>query len=97
MLVALSEMTLLSEFGLKIEKPKKLSNQMEYYFGEDQGRYLITVDKDNLGKVKTVLAENNIFNEIVAFVQRDNFEIPGELKINTKELLKINNKWYDNY
>ena len=97
MLVALSEMTLLSEFGLKIEKPKKLSNQMEYYFGEDQGRYLITVDKDNLEKVKTLLAENNIFNEIVAFVQKDNFEIPGELKINTKELLKINNKWYDNY
>ena len=97
MLIALAEMALLSDLGLKIEKPKKLSNQMEYYFGEDQSRYLIAVNKDNLEKVKKILTENNIFNEIVAIVQKDNFEITGEFKINTKELLKVNNRWYNNY
>ena len=30
-------------------------------------------------------------------MQKDNFEIIGELKININELSKINNKWYNNY
>ncbi len=97
MLIALAEMTLRSEFGLKIEKPKKLLNLMEHFFGEDQGRYLVSMDKDNFEKVKKILGDNNIFHEIVAYVQKDNFEISGEFKINTKELLKINNRWYNNY
>ena len=55
------------------------------------------MDKDNFEKVKKILGDNNIFHEIVAYVQKDNFEISGEFKINTKELLKINNRWYNNY
>jgi phosphoribosylformylglycinamidine synthase len=70
---------------------------MEYYFGEDQGRYLLEVEPENLQKAKKILNENNIFNETVATVQDNNFEILGELKININELYKINNKWYNNY
>ena len=83
--------------GLKIEKPSKLSNLMEYYFGEDQGRYLIEVEPVNLQNVTKTLNENNIFNEKIATVQKDNFEVLGELKININELYKVNNKWYNNY
>ena len=70
---------------------------MEYFFGEDQGRYLAEVEPNNLKKVKSILDENNVFNEIVATVQKDNFEISGELNININELSKINNKWYNSY
>jgi len=70
---------------------------MEYFFGEDQNRYLVEIEPDNLEKVKKILDENNVFNEIIASVQKDNFEIIGELKININELSKINNKWYNNY
>ncbi len=97
LILALSEMCLSSGFGLKIERPSKLSNLMEYYFGEDQGRYLLEVEPENLQKAKKILSENNIFNETVATVQDNNFEILGELKININELYKINNKWYNNY
>ena len=90
-------MCLSSGLGLKIEKPSKLSNLMEYYFGEDQGRYLIEVEPVNLQSVTKTLNENNIFNEKIATVQKDNFEVLGELKININELYKVNNKWYNNY
>ena len=96
-IIALTEMSLASKYGLKINKPKTLSNLMEYFFGEDQGRYLIEIEPDNLEKVKKILDENNVFNEVIASVQKDNFEIVGELKININELSKINNKWYNNY
>jgi phosphoribosylformylglycinamidine synthase len=97
LLIALSEMSLSSKFGLKINKPKKLSNLMEYFFGEDQSRYLIEIESNNLDKVKKILKENQIFNETVAVVQKDVFEVAEEFKINTNELYKINNKWFNDY
>ena len=97
LILALSEMCMPTEYGLKIEKPQKLSNLMEYYFGEDQGRYLVEVELKNLEDVTKTLSENNIFNELVATVQKDYFEMSGEFKINTKDLCKTNNKWYNNY
>jgi phosphoribosylformylglycinamidine synthase subunit PurL len=97
LLLALTEMSLSSNFGINIEKPKKLSNLMEYYFGEDQGRYLIEIEKNNLDKVRKILKENNIFNEIIGEVQKDYLEIKGELKISINDLYKVNNKWYNNY
>ena len=45
MLVALAEMSISSGLGLKINKPKKSANTMEYFFGEDQGRYLIEISQ----------------------------------------------------
>jgi phosphoribosylformylglycinamidine synthase II len=96
-ILALAEMSLSSGYGLKIERPSKLSNLMEHFFGEDQGRYLLEIEPKNLQNVTKILTENNIFNEIVAIVQKDYFEILGELKININDLYKVNNKWYNTY
>ena len=97
LILALAEMCMPSEYGLKIDKPTKLSNLMEYYFGEDQGRYLLEIEPKNFKKITKILSENNIFNEKVAIVQKNKFEIPGELNINIKDLYNINNTWYNNY
>ena len=97
LLQALAEMTFKSNYGLKINKPKNLSNLMEYYFSEDQGRYLIEIEPDNLNKINKILDENNVFNEIIGTVQKDYFEVAGELKININKLYNVNNTWYNNY
>jgi phosphoribosylformylglycinamidine synthase subunit PurL len=97
LILALAEMSMSSKLGLKIEKPQKLSNLMEYYFGEDQGRYLLEVAPRNLEKVTKILLEDNIFNEKVATVQKNDFEVIDELKIDINELCKINNSWYNKY
>ena len=97
MLVSLAEMSISSGLGLKIFKPKKLINSLEYFFGEDQGRYLIEISKDNQKKIEKYLKTNNIFFEIVAEVQNDTFEMEKTFSLKTKELQNCNNKWYSKF
>jgi len=97
LIVSLAEMCFSSNFGIKIDKPKKLSNIFEYFFGEDQGRYLIEIQKGNLSIINQLLKENNVYHEIIGITQKDNFELSGEMKININDLYKLNNKWYYNY
>ena len=97
MITAISEMSLSSDYGAKIYKPKQLTNLFEYFFGEDQARYLIEVEPNNSPKVEKILKNNNIFYENIGFTQNNFIEIEGELKISIKELFKINNEWYSNF
>ena len=90
-------MSIASNYGVKIFKPKKLSNLFEYFFGEDQARYIVEIENKNLSKVEELLKENDVFYEKIGFTQKENFEIEGELKISTKDLFKINNEWYNSY
>ena len=90
-------MSISSNIGIKISKPKKISNLFRYFFGEDQGRYLIEVDKTNYDKVEKILKENNIFFDNIGVTQKDNFELGKDLKISVKELFKSNNRWYYNF
>ncbi len=96
-LVALSEMSIGSDLGVKIIKPKKLTNLLEYFFGEDQGRYIVEIDETALNDVTKILNENKIYYENIGRTQKNNFEIQGELKMDIKDLYKINNSWYSNY
>ena len=97
LLIALAEMSMGSDYGVKINKPKKLTNLFKYFFGEDQGRYILEVNKENMKKMEEILKDNNIFYENIGLTQKDYFEIEKEMRINTKELYKINNQWYNNY
>jgi len=97
LIIALAEMSLASNYGIKIDKPKNLTNLFEYFYGEDQGRYLLEIEKNNLTEVHKILRANNIFNEIVGVTQENYFELSGEFKVNINELYKTNNKWYHNY
>ena len=97
LLVALAEMSMETSLGVKIDKPKKLTNLFKYFFGEDQSRYVVEIDDNKLEKVEKILKRNNIYYEIIGSTQQNDFEIDGEFKINVKELSKINTKWYNNY
>ena len=97
LITALFEMTINSKYGAKIFKPKKLTNLFKYFFGEDQARYVVEVENNNLSKVKKVFEEGNVYFEEIGITQEDMFEIEGELNISTKELFEINNQWYNNF
>ncbi len=97
MILALAEMSLSSQIGVKILKPKKLSNIFEFFFGEDQSRYLIEVDKTNYTKIEKILKDNNIYFDNIGVTQNDFFELEKDLKVSVKELYEINNKWYNDY
>ena len=51
-ILSMAEMCLSSMIGVKLIKPKKLTNVFEYFFGEDQGRYLVEIDKKIILKLK---------------------------------------------
>ena len=96
-ILALAEMSISSQIGVKIQKPQKMSNIFEYFFGEDQGRYLIEVDKNNLPKVEKKLKENDIYFENIGITQKEYFELDKDLKIKVKELYELNNRWYNKF
>ena len=96
-ILALAEMSLSSQIGIKIDKPKKLSNIFEYFFGEDQSRYLVEIDKKNFSKVEKLFKNNNIYFDNIGVTQKDYFELDNDLKISVKELYEMNNKWYNNF
>ena len=73
---------------LKFKKPKKLNNSIQYFFGEDQARYIVEIDQKNLSNTEKLLKENNIYYEIIGFTQKEYFEIEGELKLALKIYLK---------
>ena len=97
LIIALAEMSIGSNIGVKVHKPKRLTNSINYFFGEDQARYLIEVNNKDIPKVDKILKDNNVFYENIGITQSDFFEIEDELKINIKDLFKINNEWYNNY
>ncbi len=97
LIVALCEMAMSSNYGIKIEKPKKIRNPIEYFFGEDQGRYIVEINKDNLIKVEKVLQKNDIYYELLGITQKKYLEIEGLMKSNINDLFKINSQWYNQY
>ena len=97
LIVALSEMAMSSNYGVKIQKPKKLSNMFEYFFGEDQSRYILEISPDNSKKVEKILKSNNIYFENIGITQKEYVEIEGEFKSSVKDLFKVNNEWYNTY
>ncbi len=96
-IVALAEMSMASMLGLKIVKPKKFKDLNEYFYAEDQGRYLLEIERNNLKKIEDILKKNNIFFEIIAEVQNDIFEVDKTFSIKTKELFDYSNKWFKNF
>ncbi len=96
-ILALAEMSISSQIGIKIIKPKRLSNKFEYFFGEDQGRYIIELDSKNYPHVEKILKENNVYFETIGSTQKEIFELEKEFKMNVKDLYEINNKWYNKF
>ena len=90
-------MAMSTEFGVKIEKKEKLMNLNAYFFGEDQGRYILEIDNKNTGKIENLLKDNNIYYEIIGTTQKKFFEIVGEMKLDINDLFKVSNQWYNNY
>ena len=97
LIVALSEMAMSSDYGIRVEKPKKIRNPIEYFFGEDQGRYIVEINKDNLIKVEKVLKKNDIYYELIGITQKKYFEIEGLIKLDINDLFKINSRWYNQF
>ena len=44
-ITAISKMCIKGNKGINLKKPKYLINEIEYFFAEDQGRYIVEINK----------------------------------------------------
>ena len=95
--IALSRMCIKGNKGVKLNKLKSLINKFQYFFGEDQGRYIIEITKDNLKKVKEILNNNSVHYDELAIVVEKDIIIDKEPILSVDELIHSNKKWLKEY
>ena len=96
-LTALSKMCIKGNKGAKINSQLKLLNKFNYFFSEDQGRYIIEIQSQYVDKVKKILEENSVYFDELGVVTEDNLEFKDELNISIKDLGKKYKSWLENY
>ncbi len=96
-ITALSKMSILGNKGFKLNKLKILLNKFEYFFGEDQGRYILEISKNNLEKVETILKENSVYFDQLGVVTSKEIIIDNEPIFNIDELIQSNTSWLKKY
>ena len=96
-LIAITKMCISGSKGVDINIPKNLINYFEYFFSEDQGRYLIEVEIENLEKVKSILEKNSVYFDEFAIIREKNIIIKNKLNVTIDELIKENKSWLMEY
>ena len=96
-IIALARMCIKGNKGVKLNKLKSLINKFQYFFGEDQGRYIIEITKDNLKKVKEILNNNSVHYDELAIVVEKDIIIDEEPILSVDELRLSNKKWLKEY
>jgi phosphoribosylformylglycinamidine synthase subunit PurL len=96
-IIALSKMCIKGNKGAMLKKPNYLINQFEYLFGEDQGRYIIEISKDNLKNVTKILQENSVHYDELGSVNDDSLIIDDKTKVSIDDLIKSHTNWLTNY
>ncbi len=97
LLVAISKMCIRGNKGIKINKSKKLINEIEYFFAEDQGRYLIEVNKEDLKEVTKILNKNSVHHEELGIITQKDMIINEKTKVTIDELKSYYTNWLTNY
>ena len=96
-IAALSKMCIKGKKGVTLKKPNYLINRFEYLFGEDQGRYIIEIDKKNFKDVVKILTENSVHFDELGTVNADNLIIDDKTKLSIDDLIKSHTSWLTNY
>jgi len=96
-ITAVSKMCIKGNKGINLKKPKYLINEIEYFFAEDQGRYVIEVNKDSLKKVTDILNKNAVHYDELGIINKDQMFINEKTKVTIDELRTSNTSWLTNY
>ena len=96
-ITAVSKMAIKGAKGFKLNKLKVLLNKFDYYFGEDQGRYIIEIDPNNLTKVQKILNDNSVHFDELGFVTNKDIIVDKEPILHIDDLIESNTNWLKNY
>ena len=96
-IIAVAKMCIKGKKGINLNKPKYLINELEYFFGEDQGRYIIEVSKKDLKKVTDIMNKNAVHFDELGTIGENELYFDDKTKVTIYELISSNTKWLTNY
>jgi phosphoribosylformylglycinamidine synthase subunit PurL len=96
-ITAISKMCIKGKKGVTLKKPKYLINEFEYLFGEDQGRYVIEIEKNNLKDVTEILEKNSVHYDELGTVNSEELIINSKTKVSIDDLIKSHTTWLTNF
>ena len=96
-ITAVAKMCIKGKKGINLNKPKYLINELEYFFGEDQGRYIIEVSKKDLKKVTDILNKNAVHFDELGTIGENELYFDDKTKVTIDELTSSNTKWLTDY
>ena len=70
---------------------------MEYFLGEDQGRYIIEVARKDLKKVTDLLKKNAVHFDELGTILENELYIDDKTKVTIDELTSSNTSWLSTY
>ncbi len=96
-ITAISKMCIKGNKGINLKVSKNLINEIEYFFGEDQGRYLIEITKKDQKKVADILNKNAVHFDELGTINEDILYINDKTKVTIDELKTSNTNWLNDY
>ncbi len=96
-ITAVAKMCIKGNKGINLKKPKYLINEIEYFFAEDQGRYIVEVSNKDLKKVTEILKKNAVHYDELGTVNENQLFINEKTKVSIDELRTSNTNWLTNY
>ncbi len=96
-LIAVSKMCIKGNKGMDLKIPKFLINEIEYFFAEDQGRYIIEVSSKDLKDVTKILDKNSVHYDQIGKIIDKELVISKKTKVSIDELKSYNTNWLKEY
>ncbi len=96
-LTAVSKMCIRGNKGIKLNQLKGLVNKFEYFFSEDQGRYIVEITKKNIDKVNQILKNNSVHYDELGEVDDKILSFNNDIKLSIEELKKVHTYWLNKY
>ena len=96
-LTAISKMCIKGNKGIKLKKSKNLISQIEYFFAEDQGRYIVEIEPKDLKEVSKILDKNSVHHEELGTIIDNQMIIDEKTIVTIDELKSYNTNWLIKY
>jgi phosphoribosylformylglycinamidine synthase II len=96
LLVAIAEMAMASGIGATLEPPHALPAH-GWWFGEDQGRYVLAVPQDRLVEVLEAARRGDVSARVIGTTGGDALKLSGGESISVSELRRLNEAWLPDF
>ena len=83
--------------GFKLNKLRVLMNKFDYYFAEDQGRYIIEVSSKDFNKITKAAKKNKVYLEKIGEIIDKSLNIETLKPISIERLIKAYTGWLPEY